>query len=490
MYRGKDPNQLELEGFTSPFGKLNANNRWVKQAELTPWDLIEESYAKNFTPNVGVPAISARIAFGAIYIKESKNLTDRETVEYIIENPYAQYYLGLNEYREDKLFDASMMVHFRKRFPAEVINEINIRMHVESAKIPTSKKTKKPEKAIAVKAETPIDPPTHKGHLQLDATCAPADIRYPSDLSLLNEARGNLEEMIDELWHLTDRVGHKTDYSRKKARNGFLAMTKQKQPRHAKLRKEIRYQLDCIIKNITTISDILLVHGLEVLKEKRIARLLIICELHRQQQQMYKDKTHSVDNRIVSLRQPHIRPIVRGKAGRKYEFGQKVSTSVINDYTFIERQSYDNFNEGTTLKESVERYKTRFGYYPEAVLADQLYRNRENLRYCKKHGIRLSGPALGRPRSQDSKVLKALARQDSSERNMIEGRYGIAKRRYGMGRLLAYLPETAQTQVAMQILCMNMDTRLRFILDFILCLLKTLFGNFNRKVFQDLFATV
>jgi len=64
---------------------------------------------------------------------------------------------------------------------------------------------------------------------------------------------------------------------------------------------------------------------------------------------MYKTKTHSVDNRIASLHQPHIRPIVRGKAGKKYEFGQKVTTSVVNGYTFIERQSYDNFNEGTTL---------------------------------------------------------------------------------------------------------------------------------------------
>lgn len=467
MYRRKDPNQILLEGFKTPFGKLSATNRWVKEEELMPWDYIEDVYAKNFAPTKGVPAINARIAYGALYVSQKKKLTDRETVEYIAENPYAQYFLGLGEFREGALFDPSMMVHFRKRFPAEAINEINLYMHQQAA-------TQKLSEPLSTPQDIDASKPQNKGKLQLDATCAPADIRYPSDLSLLNEARENLEDMIDTLWHLTDRTGHKTDYSRKKAHNGFLSITKQKKPRYSKLRKEIRYQLDCVAKNIATISRILLQHGLCALSEKHITRLVLICKLHRQQHTMYTHKTHSTDDRIVSLRQPHVRPIVRGKAGKKYEFGQKVSTSVINGYTFIERQSFDNFNEGTTLKESVERYKTCFGYYPEAVLADKLYRNRENLRYCKEHNIRLSGPPLGRPRKQDDKLLKQLTRQDSSERNTIEGRYGIAKRKYGMGRILAYLPDTAQTQVAMQILCMNVDRRLRLFFLFFISLGKML----------------
>ena len=493
MYRKQDPNQLMLEGFVTPFGKLAAGNRWVKQAELTPWDYIEEVYAKNFSPNSGTPALSARIAYGALYVSEKMKLTDRETVEYIAENPYAQYFLGLSEFRQEELFDASMMVHFRKRFPAEVINEINLYMHSEPAgmkgpeEIPeadeapgvdeTPEADEAPEAAEACDEndEEIHDPTTNKGKLLLDATCAPSDIRYPSDISLLNEARANLEDMIDELWHLTPRKGHKTDYSRKKAHKGYLAIIKQKQPRRNKLRKEIRYQLDCVGKSIATIGNILLEHGLEVLPEKRIIRLIIICELHRQQLKMYNGKSHSVENRIVNLRQPHIRPIVRGKAGKKYEFGQKISTSVVNGYTFIEQQSYDNFNEGVTLQESVERYKARFGHYPEAVLADKLYRNRENLRYCKKWGIRLSGPPLGRPRKQASKDAKRIARQDNAERNMVESRYGITKRRYSLARIMAYLPETGKTQAAMQFLCMNVDVRLRALASFIFSLVKPLF---------------
>ena len=79
----------------------------------------------------GAAALNARIAFGAIYIKENENLTDERTVAYIAENPYMQYFLGLHEYTDQPLFDSSMMVHFRKRFPAARIEEINKRMFVE-----------------------------------------------------------------------------------------------------------------------------------------------------------------------------------------------------------------------------------------------------------------------------------------------------------------------------------------------------------------------
>ena len=496
MYRRKDPNQQVLEGFITPFGKLNAGNRWVKQAELMPWDYIDEQYSKNFSLNAGATAINSRIAFGSIYISQKAKLTDREVVEYIIENPYTQYFLGLSEYVDTPLFDASMMVHFRKRFPSEVVNEINLRMHGEAAGMKGQAHHSEEESEAAEADSLPtqttaeiadeeeseaVDTLPNKGKLLLDATCAEADIRYPSDLSLLNEARENLEEMIDELWPLTSRKGHKTAYSRKKARKGYLKLIKQKQPRTGKLRKELRYQLSCVEKNITTISTILMRVGLEALPEKRIARLLVICLLHRQQSKMYRDKNRSCEDRIVSLRQPHIRPIARNKAGKKFEFGQKISTSVVNGYTFIERQSYDPFNEGITLQESVERYHHRFGHYPEAVQADKLYRNRSNLQYCKRHGIRLSGPPLGRPLKKDTDHLRKLAYQDNCERNTIEGRYGIAKRRYGMARVLPYLPETGKTQVALQILCMNMDVRLRATVSFIFSFFKPWFYRLFRN---------
>jgi len=212
--------------------------------------------------------------------------------------------------------------------------------------------------------------------------------------------------------------------------------------------------------NIETIEELRTQIGTEVLSKKRLDRLEIIRELTLQQEAMYKNRENKCDNRIVSLRQPHIRPIVRGKAGKRYEFGQKLALSVVNGYTFIERQSFDNFNEGITLIESVERYKALHGCYPEVVQADQIYRNRDNLAYCKKHGIRLSGPKLGRP-GKDADRDRKLEYRDRCERNIIEGRNGMSKRRFGLDLIMAYLPETAATEAALQVLCMNV--RIRFL---------------------------
>ena len=293
----------------------------------------------------------------------------------------------------------------------------------------------------------------------LDATCAPADIRYPSDLSLLNEARENTEAMIEELWEQSPRQGHKTRYRRKKARSQYLSIAKQKKPRTAKTRKAIRDQLTYIGRNLEDIGELLMRQGADALPEQKLSRLITICRLYRQQEAMYKNRSHECAHRIVSLRQPHIRPMVRGKAGRRFEFGQKLALSVVNGYTFIERQSYENFNEGVSLITSVERYRQAHGCYPEAVQADQIYRNRENLAYCKAHGIRLSGPRLGRP-GKDAQRDRELEYRDRCERNIIEGRGGMAKRRFGLNLIMAILPETGMTEAALQVLCLNARIRL------------------------------
>ena len=180
---------------------------------------------------------------------------------------------------------------------------------------------------------------------------------------------------------------------------------------------------------------------------------------------MYTHRTHKINNRIVSISQPHVRPIVRGKATADTEFGAKVAISIVDGYAFIEKLSWDAFNEGNTLIESVECYHKRHGYYPEAVQADKIYRNADNLRYCDQYSIRLSGPKLGRPPADKEiqKEQKRLERQDSRERNSVESKFGEGKRRYGMARIMAKLKETAESVICLQFLVINLEHRLRFL---------------------------
>ena len=181
---------------------------------------------------------------------------------------------------------------------------------------------------------------------------------------------------------------------------------------------------------------------------------------------MYQNKGHKVSDRIVSLHMPFVRPIVRGKASADVEFGAKLAISIVNGYTYMEHLSFDAYNEGITLEVSVENYQKRFGCYPEAVIADKIYRNRDNLQYCKNRQIRLSGPPLGRP-AKDPAVLKAQQKQerlDSGERNCVEGKFGEGKRKYGLDRIMTRLMETSEAVIALQLLVMNLERRLRLLL--------------------------
>lgn len=122
-----DPRQTEFVDFLSPFGnKLRADNRWVKLASLMPWAVVEECYAESLAgTGMGRSALPGRVAFGSLIIKERLGTTDEETAEQIRENPYLQFFLGLSEFREDYLFDPSMMGHFRARFGEEAHQRIN-----------------------------------------------------------------------------------------------------------------------------------------------------------------------------------------------------------------------------------------------------------------------------------------------------------------------------------------------------------------------------
>ncbi len=168
----------------------------------------------------------------------------------------------------------------------------------------------------------------------------------------------------------------------------------------------------------------------------------------------------------VSVSQPHIRPIVRGKLSANVEFGAKLALSLENGYARAEKLSFEAFNESTTLQESCERYKARNVYYPERVLADKIYRTRKNLQYCAEHGIALNGPKLGRS-PKDRRLYefqKRIERQEACERNAIEGKFGEAKRRYGLNRVITRLSDTSASVIHLITIVIILKKNLRDLL--------------------------
>ncbi len=258
---------------------------------------------------------------------------------------------------------------------------------------------------------------------------------------------------------------------REKARKEYLKIARVRRPRKEDRNEVIKIQLRYIRRNIASIEKLIKSgSSLSNLNKKDYKKLLIVSEIYRQQLYMSENKEKRIDDRIVSLEQPHIRPIVRGKAGKPVEFGGKISASIYENFVFLDKLSWDNFNESQYLKEQVEKYVEYMGCYPESIHVDQIYRTRENRRYCKEKGIRISGKPLGRPPKNVSKEQKKQAREDEITRNRIEGKFGEGKRRYGLNKIMTKLPKTSFTAIGISFLVMNLSYLYRQVLPVFLWL--------------------
>ena len=202
-------------------------------------------------------------------------------------------------------------------------------------------------------------------------------------------------------------------------------------------------------RNLNSINRLLDSYKTIPLKPKSYKYLLVINTLYDQQKEMYNSRVHRIEDRVVSIHQPHVRPIVRGKSQAKVEFGAKIHVSLIDGISFLDELSWDAFNEGSHMMDYIEKYRIRFGFYPKEVLADQIYCNRPNRAALKEKGIMLLAKPLGRP----SAVQKHVS---PGERNPIEGKFGQAKTAYGLNRVKARLRGTSESWIASIILVLNL----------------------------------
>ena len=240
MYRKDQYQQFGITDFNQPIGlKMNPENRWVKKASMIPWEAIEEKYAALFPSKTGMPAKPLRLALGSLLIQKQLGFSDRELVEEIVENPYFQYFIGLPGYQTEAPFVPSLLVEFRKRLNDEVLNEINeMIIAFNTPDDPTPSGGKPTDEAAPAEGEE------NTGTLVLDATCAPQNIKYPQDVSLLNEAREGLEGLVD---YLCATFGYyKPRMYRKNARKDYLNLAKSKKRSKKKIRRAIKQQLQYI----------------------------------------------------------------------------------------------------------------------------------------------------------------------------------------------------------------------------------------------------
>ncbi len=474
MIRYTSANQLTLEGFEHPFERdLDKNNRWVKLAEALPWDSLANVYARKLRSDSGRFSVDVRMVIGALIVKHKLCLSDRETVELISEHIYLQYFCGLKCFATKKPFDASLFVDIRKRMGAASFDEFN------NLIITTAESYKPKRKQVMAKSKSKIDDLDSsplsidvqkietantekqdlapKGTLKIDATIADQNIKYPTDLNLLNDSREEAERIIDILFQSSGQKKKPRDY-RRIARKDFLNISKKKKRSKQIIRRGIRQQLQYLRRDIKIIHTLL--NDFEgkafplKLRDQRI--FWVIQHIYEQQQYMYDNKTNSHQYRIVNIYQPWVRPMVRGKEKNKVEFGSKINISEIDGFCKLNHLSWEAYNESKDLIQQVEDYHALYGRYPELLLADQIYLNRENRAFLKSKGIRIVNKPLGRPPKQElNSYQKRKQTKERNQRNHVEAKIGQGKTAYQLNNIKAKRMDTSTSWISAILFIMN-----------------------------------
>ena len=450
--------QLKLEFFKNPFVEnLDNNNRWIRLAAVVPWDELASVYCRKLNSDMGRKSVDVRTVIASLIVKHKLQLDDRGVIEMIQENVYLQYFCGLQEFTTGRVFDPSLFVEIRKRLGIKEFDKFNelVISKSEEIKPHQSRIMNKPKKT-----DDNVDnpPAPNKGTLKVDATACDQEITYPNDVKLLNTAREKLELIIDKLYIKEIDITKPRNY-RRNARRDYLNFAKKKKKSKKEIRKGVKNQLQYVRRDLDIIDRLLKKKGREVILDTADHKVMCtIRQVYKQQKEMYDKKSNRCQDRIVSIHQPHVRPIVRGKNKSKTEFGSKINVSEVGGFCRIDRLSWDTFNESKDVKQQVKNYRRLYGRYPKYFLGDQIYLTRENRKYLKSKGIIIFGKPLGRPPKHKSVSPSQRYRKKKklAERNHIEAKFGQGKRGYGLNNIKARLANTSESWVSSIFFVMNL----------------------------------
>lgn len=451
----------ELFELQQSLSGLSKRNRWVQLADNLPWEKIEKEYNKRLrNAHSGAGNKPARMIAGALIVKHVENLSDEKTIQAIQENPYMQYLLGLPAFTEKPVFVPELFVLVRKRLDEKFFNMLTLMLAEADGSRPKSEHTDE-------------DGNAHGGVQKMDATCCDAEVRYPTDTNLLEDGSRLIDRLLDKF--CSRHQLRKPQTHRVEARQAFINCTKKKRKGRKLIEKTKLAQLRCLEADMQIFLDFLGKHSIDLLKSfsrHDCKCLQAAFKMFNQQKMMFEQGLRTCADRIISIYQPHLRPIVRGKAGAKVEFGAKIGASIVKGYTYVDHLSWDAYNESMDLIPQTELYRQRFGILPKEVQADKIYLCKDNRKFVKDSHIESYNHPLGRPPKEEDDGHLEDRRRAIGERNEIEATFGTSKRVYRANNIRAKLDETADTWIGACFFAKNVMKFLRGLL----CLIFEFFG--------------
>lgn len=275
----------------------------------------------------------------------------------------------------------------------------------------------------------------------MDATVYESNIRYPTDVKLLWESIVKMYQMIQGKRKLLKLRTSRSNYQKhKKNYLGYQRNRRKSKGKDKKLRKQLLKYLLRLLEGLQELQS-RYEFNLSSKESKLITHIKTIYS--QQHELLYGDK-ENVKQRIVSLHKPHVRAIIRGKEVKPVEFGAKVHKVQVGGLSFIEHLSYDNFNEGTRLKQSVAFHQKYFGKCSQ-LAADAIYATNENRRYCNSLSIATSFIPKGKQGKLEGQKSAMRSVLSTVRATVLEGSFGNEKNHYLLHKVKA---RTQATEIA------------------------------------------
>ena len=276
-----------------------------------------------------------------------------------------------------------------------------------------------------------------------DATCYESEMRYPTDQKLLWEC---VEKGYELMCEASVKLGiHRPRTKFLDVEKANLIYRKQRKHTKGQTRKITRRLLDLLGKILKETRKMEREHeGVKLFTDRERQTFDIITKVYRQQHNHFRsgDARESIPDRIVSIAKPYVRPIVRGKEVKSVEFGAKCNNILVDGLSFIEKLSFNAFNEGTRLTHCIKMHKRLFGVDVKKIGGDASYAGNANREMCTSNGIQTSFVQKGKrakvKREKDF-VRQELARVRATA---MEGSFGTQKEHYSLRRIKARKKET------------------------------------------------
>jgi len=406
-------------------------------------ETFEEPIIKRFNTQRGRPTVPVRVYLRMMFLKQSTGLSYEDLVPEITHNLMYRFFCRIP--LEQKVPDATALMKITTKYGEEVIGEINQQL----LKSLVEKKVIKGRK------------------LRVDTTVVEANITHPTDAGLLYEGVKKLAKAVTRIKQSCGKTTRQSAKTINKMKEHMLSIGKVLRRRTDDARKEVREitgKMATEARKVIAFVDRL---SKKLIPETNNDRKLLgnfldtaknVRKVIEQSEAVNAGNTKLAD-RLVSLDDPEARPIVKGKLGKRVEFGyklqiQEIEGGIVSGYQLHKGNPCDK----TLVDDALQQHRKIFKQPPREITLDRGYYDGANEQKAYKEGVKnVCIPKIGRKSKErtqfeNSPTFKRLKRWRAG----IEGRISCLKRRFGLNRSMLRGYRRTQTWTGLGIFAHNL----------------------------------